>query len=77
MLRIQLWQHRGLLWNLLFRSRHVFLVTCWSWDRSIPCVCTELQLPIRLGRRSALLLLLLLPLLHLQNGLLQLSLLSL
>lgn len=38
MLRIQLWQHRGLLWNLLFRSRHVFLVTCWSWDRSIPCV---------------------------------------
>lgn len=77
MLRILLWLHRGLLWNLLFRSRHVFLVTCWSWDRSIICVCMEAQLPIRVGRRSTLLLLLLLPLLHLQNSLLQLSLLSL
>lgn len=37
MLGIQLWHHRGLLWDLLFRSRHIFLVTCWSWDRSIIC----------------------------------------
>lgn len=37
MLGIQLWQLRGLLWDLLLRSRHIFLVTCWSWDRSIIC----------------------------------------
>lgn len=71
MLGIQLWQLRGLLWDLLLRSRHIFLVTCWSWDRSIICICTELQLSIGFGRRrrSALFLLLLLPLLHLQNSL--------
>jgi hypothetical protein len=37
MLGIQLWQLRGLLWDLLLRSRHIFLVTCWSWDRSVIC----------------------------------------
>lgn len=38
-------------------------------SRACTCVCTELQLSLRFGRGSILFLLLLLPLLHLQDSL--------